>query len=134
MLQGHAMKRPLGLTIIAAIDVVGGAWGVCLSILFLLPSFFFSDTTMAAVTALFSTLVLVLGIGLWRRWNLARLVSIFLGLASLLAQLIMAVHMPFTLRESERHLALGLAQNAFTVWTIIYLLLPKVRLLFLSPS
>jgi hypothetical protein len=128
MPQGHAMKRPPGLTVIAAIFVLGGVMGIVLSILFLLPSFF--DTTMAAVTVLSSTFVSLLGIGLWRRWNWARLVSIFLGLTGLLTQVILKVYMPFTFGDSRR---LTIAQDAFTIWTIIYLLLPKVRRYFLSP-
>jgi hypothetical protein len=126
------MHRPFGLTLIALRDISGGVLGFLAGILMLL--FRFLETTFDIGLMLLSSLIVILGIGLWRKRNWARGGSIILAVGVFLAQITVAIFMPSLYGFSWRHTSLAIVENAIDVWATIYLLTPRVRRLFLPPS
>jgi hypothetical protein len=126
------MHRPLGLTIIAALNLLRGLLGFLLGVPMLL--FRFLGTTFDIAVMLSSLVLVSLGIGLWRKRSWARRASIILILGGFLAQITVAVFIPSLYDFSWRQTSLTLAENAIDIWVVIYLLRSRVRRLFLSPS
>jgi len=126
------LRRPIGLTLIALQCILGGALGFLAGILMFL--FRFLETMFNIELMLLSLVVVILGIGLWKKRNWARRASIILALGGFLAEITFAVYIPSLFDFSWWQTSLDVTGNAINIWIVIYLLTPRVRRLFLSPS
>ena len=126
------LQRPIGLTLIALQCILGGILGFVASILMFF--FRFLETMFNIELMLLSLVVVILGIGLWKKRNWARRASIILALGGFLTEITFAVYIPSLYDFSWWQTSLDIAWNAINVWIVIYLLTPRVRRLFLSPS
>jgi len=96
--------------------------------------FRFLETMFDIELMLSSLVVVILGIGLWKKRNWARRASIILALGGFLTEITFAVYIPSLYDFSWWQTSLDIAWNAINIWIVIYLLTPRVRRLFLSPS
>ncbi len=126
------LQRPIGLTLIALQCILGGILGFVASILMFF--FRFLETMFDIELMLSSLVVVILGIGLWKKRNWARRASIILALGGFLTEITFAVYIPSLYDFSWWQTSLDIAWNAINIWIVIYLLTPRVRRLFLSPS
>lgn len=128
------MNRPLVLIIIICVCMLGGTIGLVVGLILDLQ---WPDLEMLIMTLAASLFLFLVGIGLWKRSNSARLLLVVVSAVSLLTGIVWDVsryvYMPFTYPFSWRGLLLGIPQRVFSVWTIIYLMLPRVRRYFVSP-
>lgn len=125
-------SRPIGLTFIALFNFLGGVLGLIAGAVMILLRV--TDTTIEAMMVLGSMVPLILGIGLWRKRNWARVACIILIPVSLLTELVSAVLIPSSFDFSRWHLTLAVTTGAIELWMMVYLLTPRVRRVFLSPS
>jgi hypothetical protein len=127
---GEAMQRPAGVTILAVLNYLMGAYLVVGSMFFVLAlwlgPFFF---VFLCVTALF----LSLGYGLWKLRNWAWLIQIVLSAIYVLAFLLLSIGV---LRDDfdTVDLFLGPGVTVINVVIILYLLRPQVKQAFGASS
>ena len=124
------MHRPLGLKLIAWLEITGGVLGLLADIG--MPMFRIPNTKLDILSIAFSVVQVILGIGLWRLRNWARwtfLIWILSGWLALIAVLLFTgsfSDLPWWLTS------LFIAVGGLSVWMVIYLFLPRVGSLFLS--
>jgi hypothetical protein len=126
------MDRPIGLTLVALLNILGGILGFIAGILLFFLRF--EGTTFDIELMLSSLVPVILGIGLWKKRNWARRASIILTLAGILTEITFAVFIASLGDASWWLTSVVIAENVVAIWMLIYLLTPRVRRLFLSPS
>ena len=86
------MKRPKGVTIIALWDFAGSAFALISSVFLFFPDK--PDPVLSPILLLGAVALLVLGIGLWKMKNWARVFTTIGTVLSLLAGLVMTAVFP----------------------------------------
>jgi hypothetical protein len=132
------MKRPIALTITTLIFVLRSVYGLLFGLFLLQPKYIGGTTDMGWLmlcTALMleSAILILVGIGLWRRRNWARWSAVVIslcGLATNVILIILAGYIPSLFHVSLRALTIDIANNAFDLWVVVYLLRFPVRSFF----
>jgi uncharacterized membrane protein (DUF2068 family) len=133
------MQRPIALTIMTLTIVLGGVYGLLVGIFLLQPKYMGETTNIfwlmfCVAVMLASTILILVGIGLWRKRNWARWAAVVMSLCGLVSIIINAVYRPSSLDDSLRGLSITIAQIAFDLWVVVYLLRSRMRSLFKPPS
>ena len=129
--MGEHMKRPIGVTAIALIDFLASGAALVAGTVFLK---YLADAATASVLFVAAATLSVLGIGLWKMKNWARLSTVILAAFSLLADIFLRISLPSLNGFSYQQIVPESIGRGIELWSVIYFLTPTVSRAFRSPT